>query len=348
MNKHRTRVHYSGFTGAAFQPPLLDSNPIQTALAGGDLRAPTGGAEVPLRVLAAHEGRTSPTLEDLADLLVLHERRRVAAGSSTEQTAELVCREIGRLLAWSQLEGAETLSELSRLAEAWIESAQRDRFGNITAAGPRVISRRESVVRRIFETLRTWDLTAECPAVDRRQARPEARPVLPLSDEDLAVLTMIASDLLDTAYAATLALMAAGVVTGEACRIAAIHVSLEAGTVSAPGTSRVRARTLSIRRDHLQLLRYRVEQAPVLFGNPERPLIYGGNGGAAKQTSFAATVIKELFGKAGIEAQPKDLTAWAARNAAKDGGLPAAAHVLGTDNIARVARVVGYSLSEGA
>lgn len=192
-----------------------------------------------------------------------------------------------------------------------------------------------------------WDLCNDFPAIDRRQPRPEPRRVGALSDDDVALLTLIVSDLLQTVYPATLAMMAAGVVSGEVCRITGQDVSLEAGTVFAPGTSRVRPRILTIRREHEHLLRCRIEQIPTLFGERDRPLVYGGKGGAATQTSYAATVARDLFLKAGIDAQPKDLTAWVARNAANDGGLRAAAQVLGTDRIERVARVIGLTLSEG-
>jgi hypothetical protein len=322
---------------------------IDLAKAGGDVDTPCAMADLAAR-LAEVAGRQPEValgdqlaIEEVAALLIMHERRRVAAETSTEQSSVVWIREIGRLCAYARAEGGLTLHDLARLAELWIESPQWSRKKKIVISPTgRMRSNRRSAVRRSFGTLREWGLTDAAPAIDTRTPRPGERPPAGFADHHAALLTHLAKGWTGTVYPVVFGLGAAGVTTGEFCSVTDQHVDLASAKIAAPGAGHVRPRTLSIRPEHIGFFRDRIASVQALSSVHPTSLVYGGEGGPATQTSFACVMLGRLFERASIDAQPLDLRVWAARKAyeAEGNSLEAARAVFGIRSLDRVERLL--------
>lgn len=198
------------------------------------------------------------------------------------------------------------------------------------------VHNRRNAVRALYTVARSLGLADGDPTLDVRLAAKDSVVARPLTDAEVNSARAVSAGWGSLRYRFVWALAETTARGSELARVAWSDVDLVSGTVSLPGSSRVRARVGPFTEWGLHMMRDHGDRTG---------LVAVGDGSSARVQ--AASGLSQVFFRAGIAGRsgvrPGSVAAWAGRRVLDEtGDISAVARVLGVSSLDVAARMVGW------
>jgi site-specific recombinase XerD len=255
---------------------------------------------------------------------------------------------------FARFAGAHDVTALAAVDRAlvakFVVAKGRTRHGVVSDAAVATMQNRRAALRAFFRTARRLRLTLDDPTIDVDVPVRQSSAQRPLSEDEAALVRLFSERAAPTRHAATAALLLAGAHTSELGHITAGDLDPRAAIVWAHGSSKHRARALTLDRWSMRVLTERATHlARPLPGQIASPVLCTGAAGsdAHKQARVCVTV-REILTRAGLSddpgVRPASLTAYAARRAFyRTGRIEDAARLIGSPSLDTTAALIGYA-----
>ncbi|MEM6107591.1 site-specific integrase [Mycobacterium sp. 050272] len=215
----------------------------------------------------------------------------IADGVLAAQTLNKFGLLIRRFSRFAAVHDVTTLAAVDRaLVTKFVAAKGRTRHGVVSDAAVATMHNRRAALRAFFRTARRLSLTLDDPTVDIAVPARESSGQRPLSEDEAALVRLFSERATPTRHAATAALLLAGAHTSELGHITAADLDLRAATVWAHGSSKHRARTLTLDGWSMRVLTERTAHLtrPLPSSTPA-PVLCTGAAGSDAHKQYAPT-----------------------------------------------------------
>lgn len=260
-------------------------------------------------------------------------------------TCEITAETLDRFVGFAAAHAVDRLDGLTEeLALAFVTAANTD--GSAPAVP--TMHQRRAVLRVFFRMLRTLDPEVTDPWVLALPSR-TTDACRPLTDSELDVLRAVSlSRIGETRSPSIVALAEGGAVTTEIALATVDDVDLDSGTVALGPSLHATARVVPLTDWGAAQLGRRIRH----LDGTDGPLCYGGAGRRHAGQASMSTMLRRLFTRAGLTAEPDlglgSVRAWAGRRAFDTTGrIEDAALLLGCRSLDTAARLIGHDWDPG-
>ncbi|WP_084270551.1 site-specific integrase [Mycobacterium avium] len=275
----------------------------------------------------------------------------IADGVLAAQTLdkfELLTRRFARFAAAHDI---ITLAAVDRpLLTKFVAAKGRTRHGVVSEAAVATMHNRRAALRAFFRTARRLGLTLDDPTIDIDVPARASTAQRPLSEDEAALVRLFSERATPTRHAATAALLLAGAHTSELGHVTAADLDPQNPVVWVHGSSKHRARTLTLDRWSMRVLTERATHLtrPLPSPTPSPVLCTGAAGSDAHKQARVCVTVREIFTRAGLSdnpgVRPASLTAYAACRAFdRTGRIEDAARLIGSASLDTTAALIGYN-----
>lgn len=256
-------------------------------------------------------------------------------------TCAITAETLVRFTAFAAAHGVEQLDGVTpELAAGFVSAVNTD--GSVPAVP--TMHQRRAVLRVFFRVLRTLDTTVTDPTWGLALPSRTTDACRPLTDAELDVLRAVSlSRVGETRSPSIVALAEAGAVTTEIAQTTTSNINLEAGTVALGPSLHARARVVSLTDWGATQLGRRLRH----LDGGDVAVCYGGAGRRHAGQASMSTMLRRLFTRAGLSAEPDlglgSVRAWAGRRAFDETGrIEDAARLLGCRSLDTAARLIAH------
>ena len=256
-------------------------------------------------------------------------------------TCEITAETLVRFVAFAAAHGVDRLDGVTEgLAAGFVTAANTD--GTMPAVP--TMHQRRAVLRVFFRVLRTLDPQVTDPTWALALPSRTKAACRPLTDSELDVLRAVSlSRLGETRSPSIVALAEAGAVTTEIANVTATDVDQNAGTAALGPSLHARARVVPLTDWGAAQLGRRLRH----LDGGDAPVCYGGAGRRHAGQASMSTMLRRLFTRAGLTAEPDvglgSVRAWAGRRAFDaTGRIEDAALLLGCRSLDTAAQLIGH------
>ncbi len=256
-------------------------------------------------------------------------------------TCDITAETLVRFAAFAAAHSIDRLDGVTEgLAAGFVTAANTD--GTVPAVP--TMHLRRAVLRVFFRVLRTLDPTVTDPTWALTLPSRTTDACRPLTDAELVVLRAVSlSRVGETRSPSIVALAEAGAVTTEIAQTTAADLDLDVGTVALGPSLHAKARVVPLTDWGAAQLGRRIHH----LDGADGPLCYGGAARRSAGQASMSTMLRRLFTRAGLTAEPDvglgSVRAWAGRRAFDaTGQIEDAALLLGCRSLDTPARLIGH------
>lgn len=273
-------------------------------------------------------------------------------GTMSEQTLDKFALLARRFARFAAAHYVTTLDDADvDLVTKFVAAKGRTRHGVVGPAAVATMHNRRAALRAFFRTARRLNLTLDDPTTDIAVPDREATAVRPLHDDEAALVRLFSEHATPTRHAATTALLLAGAHTSELGYIRISDIDTTAHTAWAHGSTKHRARRLSLDTWARRVIYQRITHLVELGATSDAIICTGSDGSDAQRQARVCVTVRDVLTRAGLTGaagiKPSSLTAHAARRVFEETGrIETAAQLTGSGSLDSTAALIGYRWSQ--